>query len=103
MSGYPKEAWWKRFSSLGKDGEDLLRALLRYDPKTRPSAKAALHHRFFTSLPRPTPPALLPKPMAELKPRAIAPEPTDSAKRKLISPGAEGELSGRSIARKLFV
>lgn len=103
IPGYPKNNWWTLVASIGKDGQDLVREMLRYDPRTRPSAKAALHHRFFTTLPRPTPPAVLPKPMAELKPRAVAPEPVDPGKRKIISPGAEGELTGRSIARKLFV
>lgn len=103
MAGYPKNPWWDLVASIGKDGQDLVREMLRLDPGKRPTAKAALHHRFFTSLPRPTPPQQLPKPMAELKPRAVPPMPgpTDSAKRKMISP-AEGE-TGRSVARKLFV
>lgn len=95
--------------SLGRDGQDLVRETLKYDPLQRISAKAALHHRFFTSPPRPTPPILLPKPLAELRPRELNPQdmgPTAAdaaAKRKVASPNGEGELGARSIARRLFV
>lgn len=39
MQEYPKNPWWTMISSIGKEGMDLARALLRYDPVTRPSAK----------------------------------------------------------------
>lgn len=97
-------------SSVGRDGQDLVREMLRYDPLQRISAKAALHHRFFTAPPRPTPPILLPKPLAELRPRELNPQDmgpgaaaAEVAKRKVVSPNGEGELGARSIARRLFM
>lgn len=108
---FPKNPWWNMVSSVGRDGQDLVREMLRYDPLQRVSAKAALHHRFFTAPPRPTPPILLPKPLAELRPRELNPQDMGpgpgmsaaEAKRKVVSPNGEGELGARSIARRLFV
>ncbi len=77
----------------------------------------ALHHSFFTSLPRPTPPIQLPKPYAELRPRALAPEELNGkpiiherkqsagVKRGAAEPedgeGLSGD-GGRKVARRLF-
>lgn len=69
-------------------------------------------HRYFKALPAPTPPASLPKPTAELRPRAIAPDEVNgkpplgesgdgNLKRKAELPDENG-LSGRKVARKLF-
>lgn len=104
VAQFPKNPWWNLVASLGKDGQDLCRELLKYDPKQRISAKAALTHRWFTSAPRPTPPVLLPKPLAELKPRDIGPietkpHPESGTKRK-ASPTQDAV---RNVARKLFV
>ncbi|BEI81518.1 hypothetical protein CcaverHIS002_0206780 [Cutaneotrichosporon cavernicola] len=105
---FPPNPWWNMISSVGRDGQDFCREMLKYDPLARPSAKKGLSHRFFTSLPRPTPPILLPKPMAELRPREINPQDfgpglaADVPKRKVASPNGEGELGDRSIARRLF-
>mmetsp|Transcript_6564 Transcript_6564/g.24370 ORF Transcript_6564/g.24370 Transcript_6564/m.24370 type:complete len:512 (+) Transcript_6564:199-1734(+) len=41
---------------------DLLRGLLTYNPSARLTAPQALHHPYFSNLPRPTPPGSLPKP-----------------------------------------
>jgi cyclin-dependent kinase 7 len=111
-------------SSIGKEGVELAKELLRFDPKARLSAikvssqhlqlanSQSLHHRFFTVLPRPTAPKNLPKPLAELRPRQLAPDETKgkpklsdsengSMKRRAESPGELG-LDGRRVARKLF-
>ncbi|KAL7419748.1 TFIIH complex serine/threonine-protein kinase subunit kin28 [Cryptotrichosporon argae] len=108
IPGYPKNPWWNLVASLGRDGQDLARELLRYDPGARPSAREALHHRFFTSLPRPTAPARLPKPLAELAPRQLAPDETmgkplasNGVKRKAESPNADGLDGGKKVARLL--
>jgi cyclin-dependent kinase 7 len=111
VGDFPKTQWTQYVSSLGKDGQDLTGALLRYDPKARVSARQALQHRFFTSLPRPTPPAKLPKPLAELAPRALAPDETQgkpllkvagsAEKRKAESPRPL-DKEEKKVARRLF-
>ncbi|KAI9634745.1 kinase-like domain-containing protein [Dioszegia hungarica] len=106
IPGYPKNPWWNMIQSIGRDGQEFARELLRYDPMARPAAREALAHGFFTSLPRPTPSLNLPKPLAELRPRALAPDETrgkpltsGGTKRKAESPTVERH---RSVARKLF-
>eukprot|EP00958_Prasinococcus_capsulatus_P029499 scaffold7471_cov430-Prasinococcus_capsulatus_cf.AAC.3 len=49
-------------SSGSDDLLDLLRGLLTYNPSARLTAPQALHHPYFSNLPRPTPPGSLPKP-----------------------------------------
>ncbi|EIW67721.1 hypothetical protein TREMEDRAFT_33381 [Tremella mesenterica DSM 1558] len=109
---HPKNPWWNMISSIGKEGQDLARELLRFDPLQRLSAETALHHEYFTAFPRPTPPIKLPKPLAELRPRALAPDETQGkpilsgtengvVKRKAESPSSLG-LDGKRIARRLF-
>ena len=71
----------------------------------------ALHHPFFSSPPRPTPPIKLPKPLAELRPRALAPDETKGkpilskekgiVKRKAESPG-QLTPDTRKVSRRLF-
>lgn len=39
IGGYPKNPWWTLIASLGKEGVDLARSILRFDPTTRISAK----------------------------------------------------------------
>lgn len=104
VAGYPPNPWWNLVSPLGRDGQNLCRELLKFDPMARVSAKAALHHKFFTTGERPTAPILLPKPLAELRPRDIAPQdvagmPDSGTKRKNTTPNGTEQ---RSIARKLF-
>lgn len=48
------------FSQLSKAGLDLLKSLLAYDPKVRPTAEEALKHPFFTEAPLPKPPEHFP-------------------------------------------
>ncbi|OCF57022.1 CMGC/CDK/CDK7 protein kinase [Kwoniella mangroviensis CBS 10435] len=107
IGSYPKNPWWNMISSIGKEGQDLVKDMLKYDPVARVSARKALEHRFFSSYPRPTPPASLPKPLAELRPRALAPDETQG-KPALKSSGsgamkrkAESPQPGRNVARKL--
>ncbi|WVW84924.1 hypothetical protein I302_106960 [Kwoniella bestiolae CBS 10118] len=107
IGSYPKNPWWNMISSIGKDGQDLVRDMLKFDPLARISARKALEHRFFSSYPRPTPPTSLPKPLAELRPRALAPDETQGKPAlSAAGPGAmkrkaESPQSGRSVARKL--
>lgn len=64
MSGYPKTTWWTHIASMGQEGVDLVKQLLRFDPAKRLSAKAVskflgtvLMSGFTTSIfPRPAAP-----------------------------------------------
>ncbi|WWC62817.1 uncharacterized protein I303_105415 [Kwoniella dejecticola CBS 10117] len=38
IGSYPKNPWWNMVSSIGKEGQDLIREMLRYDPSSRISA-----------------------------------------------------------------
>ncbi|KAJ9100049.1 hypothetical protein QFC20_005573 [Naganishia adeliensis] len=107
------QRWTPWVASVGKSGIDLILKTLRYDPTKRITAKEALHHTFFSEEPRPTPPAILPKPLAELRPRALAPEelngkPIEKAgagqtkKRKAPSPEDAQGRGDRNVARRLF-
>ncbi len=130
----PAQRWIVWITSLGADGMDLVKKMLVYDPLKRvtarevgtggachartlptpllnplPTARQALHHRFFTTGLRPTAPARLPKPSAELRPRALAPEETQDKpaagahglKRAAARP-EDGQGLGRNVARRLF-
>ncbi|ORX37204.1 kinase-like domain-containing protein [Kockovaella imperatae] len=108
---HPKQPWWTIIAPLGAEGVECVREMLKYDPKARLTAEQALQHRFFSVLPRPTAPRLLPKPKAELRPRALAPdeftgkprvENGNSMKRKAESPAVEPS-DGKRVARRLFV
>ncbi|KAJ4961770.1 hypothetical protein NE237_021680 [Protea cynaroides] len=50
------------FPVASDDTLDLLSKMFTYDPKARISVQQALEHRYFSSLPAPTKPALLPRP-----------------------------------------
>ncbi|KAK3012739.1 hypothetical protein RJ639_008284 [Escallonia herrerae] len=50
------------FPMASDDALDLLSKMFMYDPKARISTQQALEHRFFSSGPPPTEPALLPRP-----------------------------------------
>ncbi|XP_010255942.1 PREDICTED: cyclin-dependent kinase D-1-like [Nelumbo nucifera] len=50
------------FPMASDDALDLLSKMFTYDPKARISAQQALEHRYFSSVPAPTKPALLPRP-----------------------------------------
>ncbi|KAI0501556.1 hypothetical protein KFK09_016501 [Dendrobium nobile] len=50
------------FPMASDDALDLISKMFTYDPKARISTQQALEHRYFTSIPAPTKPALLPRP-----------------------------------------
>ncbi|KAH9878493.1 hypothetical protein IAQ61_001765 [Plenodomus lingam] len=90
----PKLAWWKmKFPLLGDEGIDLLRGLLTMDPQKRLTARKALEHRYWTSMPRPTKKENLPREGGGEKRMA------EDLKRK----GGETPANGRAdkVARKL--
>lgn len=58
---YPKQNLRTQFTAASDDAIDLLSKLLVYDPAKRLTSRQALLHPYFTLLPRPTPPADLPK------------------------------------------
>lgn len=43
VGDYPKNPWWNHVSSIGKDGQDVTREMLRFDPQSRVSARQASH------------------------------------------------------------
>ena len=58
----PGQSLDEEFGYAGKEGVDLLAALLRFDPAARPTASEALRHAFFSSGEALTEPADLPRP-----------------------------------------
>lgn len=56
------------FPTATEDCLDLLSKMFTYDPKVRISAQQALEHRYFSSGPPPTEPALLPRPPPKREP-----------------------------------
>ncbi|KAK8957950.1 Cyclin-dependent kinase D-1 [Platanthera zijinensis] len=50
------------FPMASDDALDLLSRMFTYDPKSRISTQQALEHRYFSSVPAPTKPGLLPRP-----------------------------------------
>ncbi|KAL1566444.1 Cyclin-dependent kinase D-1 [Salvia divinorum] len=56
------------FPMASDDCLDLLGKMFMYDPKARISAHQALEHRYFSSIPPPTEPALLPRPPPKKEP-----------------------------------
>ncbi|GAA5999674.1 CDC2/CDK family serine/threonine-protein kinase [Rhodotorula paludigena] len=96
------------FSAASPEAIDLLQKTLTYDPRRRITAREALRHPFFHSAPRPTAPSLLPKPKAELAPRALPPEeigaPMGEKDRRGMKRKGEGydEIPGaKKVARRL--
>ncbi|KAH0836592.1 kinase-like domain-containing protein [Lanmaoa asiatica] len=109
---FPRTPLRDLFTAASGDALNLLSRCLTYEPRRRISAREALHHPYFTSLPYPTHPSKLPKP-ASAQPRPLEEvdgnvEPSGSGhgvkaaqpsklKRKLSSP-----IDGlRPLARKL--
>ncbi|KAI7020460.1 hypothetical protein D0867_05514 [Hortaea werneckii] len=57
----PKEEWMAAFRSIGEMGVDLLVKMLMLDPRVRLTAEGVLKHEFWTSEPRPSKLANLPR------------------------------------------
>ncbi|KAM0690383.1 hypothetical protein Q7P36_009150 [Cladosporium allicinum] len=56
-----RSSWIEQFRTIGEDGVDLLIAMMQLDPNKRLTAEGVLKHKYFTSIPRPTPLGELPK------------------------------------------
>ncbi|CAN6461802.1 unnamed protein product [Victoria cruziana] len=65
----PPQPWRALFPMASEDALDLLSKMFTYDPNARVSAQQALDHRYFSSVPLPTKPALLPRPASKVEPR----------------------------------
>ena len=48
---HPKRPWWTIIAAMGKEGIDLVRGLLRYDPSSRISASQVRADSIFSSAP----------------------------------------------------
>lgn len=75
----PKQDLRSLFTGAPASGIDLLSKLLLFNPLKRTSALDALKHAYFHTSPLPTHPAKLPKPTAELVPRALPPAELNGA------------------------
>ncbi|KAH8832204.1 CMGC/CDK/CDK7 protein kinase [Flagelloscypha sp. PMI_526] len=107
VESFPKPQLRDLFTAASADALNLLGKTLIYEPRKRISAKEALYHSYFTSLPNPTHPSKLPK----LKPQHPSFGDEESGeggggkgrrgrKRKMTLGG--GEEGGRKVqARKL--
>ncbi|XP_042502029.1 cyclin-dependent kinase D-1 isoform X2 [Macadamia integrifolia] len=65
------------FPMASDDALDLLSKMFAYDPKARISVQHALEHRYFSSIPAPTKPALLPRPVRKGDPKPSDYNPHD--------------------------
>ncbi|KAF9245302.1 kinase-like domain-containing protein [Melanogaster broomeanus] len=99
---FPRTLLRDLFTAASGDALNLLSKCLIYEPRKRINAREALHHAYFTSLPYPTHPSKLPKPLSSQTSRPLeevdgnvdlsAPGPAVKAaapnklKRKLSSP-----------------
>ncbi|KAK4365394.1 hypothetical protein RND71_016752 [Anisodus tanguticus] len=64
----PGQPFKTLFPTATEDCLDLMSKMFSYDPKARISAEQALEHRYFSSGPPPTEPALLPRPPPKREP-----------------------------------
>ncbi|ERN16754.1 cyclin-dependent kinase D-1 [Amborella trichopoda] len=92
------------FPMASDDALDLISRMFTYDPKNRITVQQALEHRYFSSVPAPTNPVLLPRPAAKGEAVNNIPRPPDlisqegpvvlspprKARRVMLFPGSEG-------------
>ncbi|GAA5850646.1 hypothetical protein JCM9279_006373 [Rhodotorula babjevae] len=101
----PRSDLGSLFSAASPEAIDLLQKTLLYDPRKRITARQALHHPYFHTSPRPTPTRLLPKPTAELAPRALPPEevgaPVGMGSKKRKGEGYDEIPGAKKVARRL--
>ena len=105
----PKQDLRALFTGAPASGIDLLQKLLLFNPLKRITALEALKHPYFHTSPLPTHPAKLPKPSAELVPRALPPSEgngaaTVSNKKRKTEADDQDLANGKGavkIARKL--
>jgi cyclin-dependent kinase 7 len=110
---FPKTPLRDLFSAATPEALNLLSKCLIFEPRKRISARSALDHPYFTSMPYPTHPSKLPKPLTVTSRAAeevdgsvdldgapgpaVRPVNPNRLKRKAISPGG----TARSVARRL--
>ena len=90
-----RSSWIEQFRTIGEDGVDLLIAMMQLDPNKRLTAEGVLKHRYFTSLPRPTPLGELPK-----KGGGVEAMGEELTRRGGEIPG-DGDGRGDRVARKI--
>jgi cyclin-dependent kinase 7 len=93
-----RSSWIEQFRTIGEDGVDLLIAMMQLDPNKRLTAEGVLKHRYFTSIPRPTPLGELPK-----KGGGVEAMGEDLKRRGGEIPGEDSNGDGRGdrVARKI--
>ncbi|KAL9060293.1 MAG: hypothetical protein Q9162_000697 [Coniocarpon cinnabarinum] len=87
-----KDFYMRGFGVIGEEGVDLLMSMLKLDPRSRPSCRTVLKHKWWLSMPKPTSKEKLPRKGGGIQKTA------ENLKRK---PGdlESNKLSG--VARKL--
>jgi cyclin-dependent kinase 7 len=93
-----RSSWIEQFRTIGEDGVDLLIAMMQLDPNKRLTAEGVLKHKYFTSIPRPTPLGELPK-----KGGGVEAMGEELKRRGGEIPGEESNGDGRGdrVARKI--
>ncbi|EJU03529.1 CMGC/CDK/CDK7 protein kinase [Dacryopinax primogenitus] len=109
LGKFPKPNMQDLFTAASQPALDLMQKLLLYNPLQRISAKDALHHKYFTSLPHPTHPSKLPRtgqpmkarplPIDELEGKGATVTGQGAAKKRKSTVTDDGR--SRKVARKL--
>ena len=88
-----REFYSREFGVIGEEGVDLLMSMLRLDPRTRPSCRQILQHKWWLAGPKPTAKERLPRKGGGI------PKMTENLKKK---PGDLESSKYNEVARKLF-